>query len=49
MEREIHKNSVLLQELLQLDRLLEHAADHADSILGRIRHSAGEDVRRGEQ
>lgn len=33
MEHEIHKNSVMLQELLELDGLLEHASDHAFSIL----------------
>ena len=42
MEREIHKNSVMLQELLELDRLLEHASDHAFSVLRRIK---GQDSR----
>ena len=37
MERETQKHSVMLQELLELDRLLEHASDHAFSLLQRIK------------
>jgi hypothetical protein len=48
MQREIHKNSVMLQELLELDRLLEHASDHAFSVLRRIKGQTAKDVTREE-
>jgi hypothetical protein len=37
LQHEIHKNSVMLQELLELDRILEHASEHAHSVLTRLK------------
>jgi hypothetical protein len=38
----------MLQELLELDRLLEHASDHAFSVLRRIKGQKGNVVPRDE-
>jgi hypothetical protein len=37
IQHEIHKNSVMLQEFLELDRILEHASEHALSVLTRLK------------